>query len=346
MTQRVKGTVPEKLTFFRFEMQNYKQSWADQYRYSEETLAELNELQARPCTVVNSANKARIEQLQNQNSGRRYEMVEVDNDPITDVRLLEQPGWRDKNYSAVLPSLDIVSVPPDAVMDAMINSVVDHGVIKAKFQFLTRGNTTVLARVDSALHKETVLTDVRRALNIHATKLQVGGVYETPVDGQYVYLGKLDNDFVVDRTTYQYSGNYYNRGAGTYVYTYKFTKDSWQAQRGWVSLETYNELMRGEFKGYYKPTHPVITPKRHKVSYKVGEVDVSVFYEKLRELIRKECEAVEAANHVTDEERAYQKLRNQISFAQQYLIRPAGQPIDPELLKAPEVAAIYEKVQM
>lgn len=345
MRQRVKGTVPEKLTFFRFEMQNYKQSWADQYRYSEETLAELSELQARPCVVVNSANKARIEDLQRKNHDQRYEMVEVDNNPITDVRLLEQPGWRDKDYSVVLPSLDIVSIPPDAVMDAMINSVVDHGVIKAKFQFLTRGSATILARVDSALHKETVITDVRRALNIHATKLQVGGVYETPVDGQYVYLGKLDNDFVVDGTTYQYSGNYYSRTGG-YVYTYKFTKDSWRARRGWVDLDNFNEIVSGEFKGYYKPTHPIITPNRHKVSYKVGEVDVSVFYEKLRELIRKECEAVEIANHVTDEERAYQKLRNQISFAPQYLIRPAGQPIDPELLKAPEVAAIYEKVQM
>jgi len=113
-----------------------------------------------------------------------------------------------------------------------------------------------------------------------------------------------------------------------------------------VDLDNFNEIVSGEFKGYYKPTHPVITPKRHKVSYKVGEVDVSVFYEKLRALIRKECEAVKVANHVTDEERAYQKLRSQISFAPQYLIRPAGQPIDPELLKAPEVAAIYEKVQM
>jgi hypothetical protein len=348
MTSRISGNIPKTICLFRKEVDEKKQWWARQYRFSEETLAELAVTHARPCDIARANDKKRIEQLKQQNENERYEQVEIPNTEFNNVRVLETPGWRrGDGYKVALETGDIVSMDEDALLDVLLHAEVCKGVIHAPLQFVTCGRGLSLVRVGSALHKEVSITVERQKQNVDARKLVVGGVYETPVDGQYVYLGKIDNDFVIDDTQYRAGPYSYTTHRSAYTFTYAYRKGEQRNVRGWVVLDNFNAILRGELSGrYYREVTPAETPKRLKVSYKVGDVDTSGFFSALRALLAKECtENSLALDPNTDEMQRYYALRASIDTLKQYLMRPAGTPIDTESMKVnPHVELVFSKV--
>lgn len=348
MTSRISGNIPKTICLFRKEVDEKKQWWARQYRFSEETLAELAVTHARPCDIARANDKKRIEQLKQQNENERYEQVEIPNTEFNNVRVLETPGWRrGDGYKVALETGDIVSMDEDALLDVLLHAEVCKGVIHAPLQFVTCGRGLSLVRVGSALHKEVSITVERQKQNVDARKLVVGGVYETPVDGQYVYLGKIDNDFVIDDTQYRAGPYSYTTHRSNYTFNYAYKKGEERNVRGWVALSSFNDILRGELNDRdRRHIAPVETPKRLKVSYKVGDVDTSGFFSALRALLAKECtENSLALDPNTDEMQRYYALRASINTLKQYLMRPAGTPIDTESMKVnPHVELVFSKV--
>lgn len=348
MTSRINGKIPKTICLFRKEADEKRQWWANQYRFSNETLAELAVTHARPCDIARASDTKRIEQLRKQNENERYEEVEIANTEFNNVRVLETPGWRrGDGYKVALETGDIVPMDEDALLDVLLHAEVCKGVIHAPLQFVTCCRGLSLVRVGSALHKEVSITVERQKQNVDARKLVAGGVYETPVNGQYVYLGKLDNDFVIDDTQYRAGPYSYTTHKSAYTFTYAYRKGEQRNVRGWVALDVFNSTLQGDLRGRrYTYASPVETPKRLKVSYKVGDVDTSGFFSALRTLLAKECtESPLALDPNTEEMQRYYALHGNISTLKQYLMRPAGTPIDAESMKVnPHVELVFSKV--
>ena len=120
----------------------------------------------------------------------------VNNDPINEVRLinnnLAEFKYHGDNYVYHIESAEIA--------DAIISGAVMPGSkIKGPFKFILRGRRFALVRESSHLYKSILLKDKRRGMSkIRSNDFKVGGIYTTPGDNRFIYLGKVNSYFSED----------------------------------------------------------------------------------------------------------------------------------------------------
>lgn len=136
------------------------------------------------------------EQQYYQQPKRTAQYTEVDNKPITNIRLLslEERGNGGRAYKALIDEKYYVDLREDVMMDSILKVGVDpNGVLRGEYVWAKMGSQMKIVRVGSELHRLVVEFDSKKDIKpVGKGDLEIGGVYQDRKKNRAVFVGYIN----------------------------------------------------------------------------------------------------------------------------------------------------------
>lgn len=136
------------------------------------------------------------EQQYYQQPKRTAQYTEVDNKPITNIRLLslEERGNGGRAYKALIDEKYYVDLREDVMMDSILKVGVDpNGVLKGEYVWAKLGSQMKIVRVGSELHRLVVEFDSKKDIKpVGKGDLEIGGIYQDRKKNKAIFVGYVN----------------------------------------------------------------------------------------------------------------------------------------------------------
>lgn len=253
------GNIPEKLVYVCAPKRTLNSRWDD----SDESIAKV---EVSPAYISDAENKKTLASATRWAQRPNYtpETFAYDNNPIRGVKIV---GYSHRSegggsYNAIVYDKFYVDFRDDVMLDVIINSKIDKGVILDDFIWARVGSNMKLVRVGSWLHGQMVEATAQDATK-PIEDLVFGGVYESKSGDTAIFLGSHPN--LVSYSLTKESGRAWNNPNPTIKKT--------DYKTALVFHRVYLNAISKQFE--FRPSyHNVDIKKSHSYRKKVGDVIV------------------------------------------------------------------------
>lgn len=331
LNKNVVGYVPAKMTFVQREPSEVSDYWEHDFWGDEKpptrTVRE---------TFVVDADNPNTRKTATEWAGPHAVFTDKPNDPIEEVEVvsLVLRGNGGRAWKVLIDGTFYVDLREDVMLDALRHGAgVKKGMLKGPFVWCGVGTQMKLVRVGSKLH-EVVLAAGKRKAAKDVKKFEVGGVYENRKGERSVYLGQVDTEYVIDTNYEENRKRSYHQNA--LPVCYRVTEE--RNVQLWCDIPTYRKSFKEVMTKERDPYGPgwcywcFKTAKGRTMAGKVGEVDVSGVFDKIRR-IGKDCVEYAVADTTKNiqERRTYGDLNECVLGHMAHhmrlcLMRPTGEP--------------------